>query len=76
VLLICLAALILPSMWCTATRNAQRVVEFHAAIAILASGAIRVAFVTGAMYLHQDGNSAAAALIVLFLLLRPLNNST
>ena len=61
VLLICLAALILlpdavqPQ---PATRSAW--VEFHAAIAILASGAFALAFVTGECTCDRSGNSKTA----------------
>ena len=70
VLLICLAALILlvdvvqPR---PVTRSAW--VEFHAAIAILASGAFALGFVTGAMYLHQERQLKRRRLSSSFLLL-------
>ena len=70
VLLICLPALTLlvdvvqPQ---PATRSAW--VEFHAAIAILASGAFALAFVTGAMYLHQESQLKRRRLSSSFLLL-------
>jgi len=68
--LICLAALILPVEWCN--RNPQcaaRGLSFHAAIAILASGAFALAFVTGAMYLTRNGNSSGGSSSSSFLLL-------
>ena len=70
VLLICLAALILPIDVVQAqptTRSAW--IEFHAAIAILASGAFALAFVTGAMYLHQERQLKRRRLSSSFLLL-------
>jgi len=70
VLLICLAALMLPVDVVQpqpAMRSAW--VEFHAAIAILASGAFALAFVTGAMYLHQERQLKRRQLSSSFLLL-------
>jgi ABC-type uncharacterized transport system permease subunit len=70
VLLICLAALIFLGDTVQAqpaTRSAW--VEFHAAIAILASGAFALAFVTGAMYLRQERQLKQRRLSSSFLLL-------
>ena len=70
VLLICLAALVLLGdkvQAPPATRSAW--VEFHAAIAILATGAFALAFVTGAMYLHQESQLKRRRLSSSFLLL-------
>jgi HemX protein len=70
VLLICLAALILPIDVVQpqpATRSAW--IEFHAAIAILASGAFALAFVTGGMYLRQERQLKRRRLSSSFLLL-------
>ena len=70
VLVICLAALLFPVDVVhaqPATRSAW--VEFHAAIAILASGAFALAFVTGAMYLRQERQLKQRRLSSSFLLL-------
>jgi ABC-type transport system involved in cytochrome c biogenesis permease subunit len=70
VLVICLAALLLPVDVVHAeplSRSAW--VEFHAAIAIVASGAFALAFVTGAMYLIQERQLKTRRLTSSFLLL-------
>src|SRR5260221_2342146 len=70
VLLICLAALILPVDLVQpqpATRSAW--VEFHAAIGILASCAVALSFLTGAMYLRQERQLKRRQLSSAFLLL-------
>jgi ABC-type transport system involved in cytochrome c biogenesis permease subunit len=70
VLLICLAALTLLTDVVQpqpTTRSAW--VEFHAAIAILASGAFALAFVTGVMYLRQERQLKRRQLSLSFLLL-------
>lgn len=70
VLLICLASLILPIDIVQpqpTTRSAW--VEFHAAIAILASGAFALAFATGVMYLRQERQLKRRQLSSSFLLL-------
>ena len=70
VLLICLAALILPVDVVQAQPAARSAwVEFHAAVAILASGAFALAFVTGAMYLRQERQLKRRQLSSSFLLL-------
>lgn len=71
VLLICLAALIFPNIDVAQAQPATRSawVEFHAAIAILASGAFALAFVTGAMYLRQERQLKRRQLSSSFLLL-------
>jgi len=70
VLLICLAALILlPDVVQAQPASRSAWVEFHAAIAILASGAFALAFVTGAMYLHQESQLKRRRLSSSFLLL-------
>jgi HemX protein len=71
VLLICLAALMFPNIDVVQAQPATRSawVEFHAAIAILASGAFALAFVTGAMYLRQERQLKRRQLSSSFLLL-------
>lgn len=70
VLLICLASLILlPDTVQPQPAMRSAWVEFHAAIAILASGAFALAFVTGAMYLRQERQLKNRRLSSSFLLL-------
>jgi len=70
VLVICLAALVLPVDVVHAQPPSRSAwVEFHAAIAILAYGAFALAFVTGAMYLIQERQLKTRRLTSSFLLL-------
>jgi ABC-type transport system involved in cytochrome c biogenesis permease subunit len=67
---ICLAALLLPVDTVRAQPPSRSAwVEFHAAIAIVASGAFALAFVTGAMYLIQERQLKTRHLTPSFLLL-------
>jgi len=70
VLVICLAALLLPVDVPRATPLTRSGwVEFHAAIAVVAGGAFALAFVTGAMYLWQERQLKSRKLSSSFLLL-------
>jgi ABC-type transport system involved in cytochrome c biogenesis permease subunit len=70
VLVICLAALVLPVDVVRAQPSSRSAwVELHAAIAIVASGAFALAFVTGAMYLIQERQLKTRRLTSSFLLL-------
>jgi ABC-type uncharacterized transport system permease subunit len=70
VLVICLAALLLPVDVVKATPPSHSAwIEFHAAIAVLACGAFALAFVTGAMYLFQERQLKTRRLTSSFLLL-------
>jgi ABC-type uncharacterized transport system permease subunit len=70
VLLICLAALLLPVDVVQATPPRHSAwIEFHAAIAVVACGAFALAFVTGAMYLFQERQLKTRRLTSSFLLL-------
>jgi ABC-type transport system involved in cytochrome c biogenesis permease subunit len=70
VLVICLAALVLPVDVVRAQPPSRSAwVEFHAAIAVVAYGAFALAFVTGAMYLIQERQLKTRRLTSSFLLL-------
>lgn len=70
VLVICLAALLLPvDVVRAAPPSHSAWIEFHAAIAIVACGAFALAFVTGAMYLFQERQLKTRRLTSSFLLL-------
>jgi len=70
VLVICLAALLLPVDVVSAQPPSRSAwVELHAAIAVLAYGAFALAFVTGAMYLFQERQLKTRRLTSSFLLL-------
>ncbi|HTS17535.1 MAG TPA: cytochrome c biogenesis protein CcsA [Verrucomicrobiae bacterium] len=70
VLVICLAALLLPvDVVRPGPPNHSAWIEFHAAIAVLACGAFALAFVTGAMYLFQERQLKTRRLTTSFLLL-------
>jgi ABC-type transport system involved in cytochrome c biogenesis permease subunit len=70
VLIICLAALVLPVDVVSAPPLAHSAwIEFHAAIAVVACGAFALASVTGAMYLVQERQLKTRRLTSSFLLL-------